>query len=461
MSMGSLTRVSGHGKAEHELKALNREDSELTFTLTRVVGFKRFLVCLRTCLELDELIKDSGCSKHMTGNESLFSTYKAYDGGNVVFGCNLKGKIIGKDDSDIIKDDKIIVEESLNMTFDESPPPTKLSPLVDDDVSEEEAIENNIKVVNNNNIEDESIEVEEIVNIKESKNHPLEQVTGKPKNVNEALEDECWVVAMQKELNQFVANDILDFVPLPKNQSIIGTKCVHRNKLDGNGSSNKKMEDGIFFNQSKYIKEMLKKFGLKDSKPTKTLMSTEFKLTKEDEADSVDSTKYRGKMQDPLKDGWIDSFQELSTLGTSLKNPLSKGIVHHPRPLNDLKTSTTSSKKAMNHYTKLGNGLNTMNRQFLDLHGPIPGMTPTQALMAIQTMADHSQKWHDGTSSRNMSYSSNTNRLPAVIIKLDNLGCDMKKLKENVHAIQVGCQICEEPHIDNECPLNEEVKPGG
>ncbi|GJZ24905.1 retrovirus-related pol polyprotein from transposon TNT 1-94 [Tanacetum coccineum] len=53
-------------------------------------------VCLRTCSELDEWIKDSGCSKHMTGNKSLFSTYKAYDGGNVVFGSNLKGKIIGK-----------------------------------------------------------------------------------------------------------------------------------------------------------------------------------------------------------------------------------------------------------------------------------------------------------------------------------------------------------------------------
>ncbi|GJW84588.1 hypothetical protein Tco_0157733 [Tanacetum coccineum] len=41
-------------------------------------------VCLRTCLEPDEWIKDSGCSKHMTGNKSLFSIYKAYneyDGG--------------------------------------------------------------------------------------------------------------------------------------------------------------------------------------------------------------------------------------------------------------------------------------------------------------------------------------------------------------------------------------------
>ncbi|GJY02211.1 zf-CCHC domain-containing protein [Tanacetum coccineum] len=433
-------------------------------------------VCLRTCLEPDEWIKDSGCSKHMTGNKSLFSTYKAYDGGNVVFGSNLKGKIIGKgtisndsltisnvehvdnlafnllsvgqicdnkcrvlfteEGSEIIKDGKIIgngirknglyvmklgnksqdklclatvvdnstlwhrrlghanmrliqslsskelvrnvpklkydkhfcdackigkqahashkaknmvstkrclellhmnlfgpsaiksyggssivairtdhgrefdnevqfeaycdaqgithnfspprtpqsnriverknrtlqemsrtmlneqsipqkfwcnavdtstyilnrilirsiigktpyeifrVEESLNVTFDESPPPTKLSPLVNDDVGEEESIENNTKVVNKSNKEYESIEVDEVVNIKESKNHPLEQVI-----------------------------------------------------------------DGIFSNQSKYIKEMLKKFGLEDSKLTKTPMSTEIKLTKDDKADSADSSK--------------------------------------------------------------------------------------------------------------------------------------------------------------------------
>ncbi|GKF44930.1 hypothetical protein Tco_0131482 [Tanacetum coccineum] len=85
-------------------------------------------------------------------------------------------------------------------------------------------------------------------------------------------------------------------------------------------------------------------------------------------------------------------------------------------------------------------------------------MTPTQALKAIQTMADHSQKWHHGTLSRSLGSSSNTDELVAIVCKLDNLGCDMKKLKENVHAIQVGCQICEGPHLDKECPLNEEVK---
>ncbi|GJW37949.1 copia protein [Tanacetum coccineum] len=41
-------------------------------------------ICLGVDLEPDEWIKDSGCSKHMTGNRKLFSTYKAYNGDNVI-----------------------------------------------------------------------------------------------------------------------------------------------------------------------------------------------------------------------------------------------------------------------------------------------------------------------------------------------------------------------------------------
>ncbi|GJY65681.1 retrovirus-related pol polyprotein from transposon TNT 1-94 [Tanacetum coccineum] len=48
----------------------------------------------------------------------------------------------------------------------------------------------------------------------------------------------------------------------------------------------KQMEDGIFFNQSKYIKEMLNKFGLEDSKPMKTPMSSDTKLMKDEEYDN-------------------------------------------------------------------------------------------------------------------------------------------------------------------------------
>ncbi|GJZ45511.1 retrovirus-related pol polyprotein from transposon TNT 1-94 [Tanacetum coccineum] len=363
------------------------------------------------------------------------------------------------------------IEESLKVTFDKTPPPSKTSPLVDDDLDEEEAIKVIEKKTLENNIEDETIEVDKIVNIKESKNHPLGNVIGnlnqrtlrsqaqnqsnffcfistiEPKNVNKALKDESLIIAMQEELNQFIKNAVWELVPHPKSTTIIGTKWVYRKKLDENGivsrnkarlesirillayacaldfklfqmdiksaflngfinedvyvaqplgciefkkpnhvyklkkalyglnqapkawydrlkaflikheynmrmvdnilftkkkSSNliivqiyvddiifgltfpkmcddfakimndefemsmmdklnfflrlqiKQMEDGIFFNQSKYIKEMLKKFGLKDSKLMKTPMSLDTKLTKDEECESVDSTKYQG-----------------------------------------------------------------------------------------------------------------------------------------------------------------------
>ncbi|GJT44443.1 retrovirus-related pol polyprotein from transposon TNT 1-94 [Tanacetum coccineum] len=151
------------------------------------------------------------------------------------------------------------VKESLNVTFDETPPPSKTSPLVDDDLDEEEAIKVTEKKNLESDIVDETLEIDEIVNIKESRNHPLENVIGnlnqrtlrsqaqnqsnffcfistiEPKNVNEALGDKSWIVAMQEELNQFIANDVWELVPQPRNMTIIGTKWVFRNKLDKNG----------------------------------------------------------------------------------------------------------------------------------------------------------------------------------------------------------------------------------
>ncbi|GKG20498.1 hypothetical protein Tco_0380299, partial [Tanacetum coccineum] len=66
----------------------------------------------------------------------------------------------------------------LNVTFDETPPPAKTSPLVDDDLDEEEAIREIEKKNLENNVEDETLEIDKVVNIKESRNHPLENVIG-------------------------------------------------------------------------------------------------------------------------------------------------------------------------------------------------------------------------------------------------------------------------------------------
>ncbi|GJW67958.1 retrovirus-related pol polyprotein from transposon TNT 1-94 [Tanacetum coccineum] len=68
------------------------------------------------------------------------------------------------------------VEESLNVTFDETSPPSKISPLVDDDLDEEEAIRETEKKNLENVVKDKTLEIDKIVNIKESRNHPLENL---------------------------------------------------------------------------------------------------------------------------------------------------------------------------------------------------------------------------------------------------------------------------------------------
>ncbi|GJX54968.1 hypothetical protein Tco_0284865 [Tanacetum coccineum] len=97
--------------------------------------------------------------------------------------------------------------------------------------------------------------------------------------------------------------------------------------------------------------------------------------------------------------------------------------------------------------------------------GPIPWMRPAEALTAIRQesgivifLYKSSTRTTSIIIKRNIRSSSSKDGLAALVNKLDNLGRDMKKLKESVHAIQVGCQICEGPHLDKDCPFNEEVK---
>nr|GEV15843.1 zf-CCHC domain-containing protein/UBN2 domain-containing protein [Tanacetum cinerariifolium] len=78
------------------------EDDEKAKDKTCLVAQASNEICLRVDLEPDEWIKDSGCSKHMTGNPKLFSTYKAYNEGNVIFGSNIRGNIIRKDFGQIL-----------------------------------------------------------------------------------------------------------------------------------------------------------------------------------------------------------------------------------------------------------------------------------------------------------------------------------------------------------------------
>jgi hypothetical protein len=50
---------------------------------------------------------------------------------------------------------------------------------------------------------------------------------------------------------------------------------------------------GIFISQTKYIREMLKRFGMEDCKPVITPMQTSCKLRKDDDSKSTDQRQYR------------------------------------------------------------------------------------------------------------------------------------------------------------------------
>nr|GEZ22451.1 hypothetical protein [Tanacetum cinerariifolium] len=90
-------------------------------------------ICLGINLEPDEWIKDSVCSKHMTDYLTKFEP-KSYEGVFLRYSQNSKAYII-------LNKQTMKVEESLNVAFDETPPPPKTSPLEDDELVKEETIE--------------------------------------------------------------------------------------------------------------------------------------------------------------------------------------------------------------------------------------------------------------------------------------------------------------------------------
>ncbi|GJS03262.1 reverse transcriptase domain-containing protein [Tanacetum coccineum] len=103
------------------------------------------------------------------------------------------------------------------------------------------------------------------------------------------------------------------------------------------------------------------------------------------------------------------------------------------------------------------NGLGIPTRQILDSRGAIPSKTTADAKVAIQEMAEYSQKWHNGTSRSRSTETSDG--LAAIQAQLNNLGREIKKVNEKVYAAQVGCEQCKGPHYTKDFPLKEERKP--
>ncbi|GJU77550.1 retrovirus-related pol polyprotein from transposon TNT 1-94 [Tanacetum coccineum] len=192
--------------SDDETSTSKSDDEEYAMAVRNFKKFFRRKGMPWTMLGKWRMEQRCGLLKHMTRNKSLFSTLQRIRRGRTRRYLAFNLLSVGE-----------ICDNNCQVLFTE----------------EEEAIKKNTKVVNNNNEEDESIEVDKIVNIKESKNHSLDQVIG---NLSQrTLRSQAQNHTMQEELNQLVANDVWELVLLPISQSVIGTKWVFRNKLDENG----------------------------------------------------------------------------------------------------------------------------------------------------------------------------------------------------------------------------------
>ncbi|GJQ89176.1 putative reverse transcriptase domain-containing protein [Tanacetum coccineum] len=79
--------------------------------------------------------------------------------------------------------------------------------------------------------------------------------------------------------------------------------------------------------------------------------------------------------------------------------------------------------------------------------------TAADEKVAIQEMAEYSQKWHNGTSRSRSTETSDG--LAAIQVQLNNIGREIKKVNEKVYAAQVGCEQCKGPHYIKDYTLSK------
>ncbi|XP_014660849.1 uncharacterized protein LOC106804390 [Setaria italica] len=138
--------------------------------------------------------------------------------------------------------------------------------------------------------------------------------------VEEALDDPDWMMAMQEELNNFTRNEVWELVERLK-QNVIGTKWVFCNKEDEHCVVTrnrarfqiKQMKEGTLMCQTKYTRDMLKKFDMAGTKPIKTPMALNGHLDLNEEGKSVDQTmgsERRSKRQEDTPEIQSDSSTE-------------------------------------------------------------------------------------------------------------------------------------------------------
>ncbi|GKA17340.1 retrovirus-related pol polyprotein from transposon TNT 1-94 [Tanacetum coccineum] len=318
----------------------------------------RATVCLKVQLEPDEWIKDSGYTRHMMGNKSLFSTYKAIDGVS-----RNKARLVAQG-----------YNQQEGIDFDETYAP--IARLESIRFLLAYACANYFKLFQ---MDVKSAFLNGFINEVfvsqppgfvdfEKPNHvyKLKKALYGLKQAPKGWYDRLKAFLLEHKYTMGLVDNTLFtkkldshiiIVQIYVDDIIFGStyqelcndffKIMHDEfEISMMGELNfflglqiKQLEDGIFFNQSKYIKEMLKKFSLEDSEPIKTPMSSETKLTKDEDEESVDNIKYHGM---------IGSLPYLTTS----QSDIMFSVCLCARFQEDLKTSHLEAMKRIFRYIK-------------------------------------------------------------------------------------------------------------
>nr|GEU85827.1 hypothetical protein [Tanacetum cinerariifolium] len=135
-----------------------------------------------------------------------------------------------------------------------------------------------------------------------------------PKNYKEAMEESCWIEAMQEEIHEFKRIEVWELVPRPDkamihqlkeevyvsqpegfvNQDHLNHVFRLKKALYGLKQAPRTCHRGIFINQSKYALEMLKKYILEKCDVVDIPMVGQSKLYEDLNGTPVDPTRYRG-----------------------------------------------------------------------------------------------------------------------------------------------------------------------
>nr|GEV24090.1 retrovirus-related Pol polyprotein from transposon TNT 1-94 [Tanacetum cinerariifolium] len=300
-------------------------------------------ICLRINLEPDKWIKDSGCSKHMTGNRKLFSTYKAYNEGNVIFGSNLHGNMIGKG---MISHDSLIIE---NVEHELVPNPMDMTIIGTKWVYRNKLDENGVVTRNKASLVSQGYNQQERIDYDETY-----APTARLESIRILFAYACAVdfKLFQMDVNSAFLNGFINkevyvaqppgFIDFVKpnhvyklKKALYGLKQAPKAWYDRlkafliKHDYTMRMIDNTLFTKKKdptliivqiYVDDIIfgstcqemcddfakimhdefemsmmgeLNFFLEDSKPMKTPMSMETKLTKNEKGESVDNTKYR------------------------------------------------------------------------------------------------------------------------------------------------------------------------